>query len=219
MQTSSSKTSIAAPPGHLLRIFGVAFGLAIAVGGTIEVPAYCASPGDIAALLPSAPLIMAVWIFGGINALLGATAFCELGAMIPSAGGPAYVYAHRAFGDFLGFFVGYVNWIQECAIVAALALLIADYASVLLAVRGCVNAEGVAVAIVALLVLLQWSQVRSGGLVQSVTTLAKVLGLGALATAAFVLPRPAGERGHSNSGCLYRTVLRSWPRSRWLCRA
>ena len=40
------------------------------------------APGTIAAYLPNPWLYMAVWVFGGINALLGATVFAELGAMI-----------------------------------------------------------------------------------------------------------------------------------------
>jgi len=63
------------------------------------------TPGDIAVLLPSALLFMAVWVFGAVNALLGATVFSELGAMIPRAGGP-YGFARRALGDYAGFFLG-----------------------------------------------------------------------------------------------------------------
>jgi APA family basic amino acid/polyamine antiporter len=49
-------------------------------------------------------------VFGGINALLGATAFAELGAMIPLSGG-LYPFARRALGDYAGFMVGGV-WID-----------------------------------------------------------------------------------------------------------
>jgi amino acid transporter len=34
-------------------------------------------------------------VFGGINALLGATVFAELGAMIPLSGGPASYPVYR----------------------------------------------------------------------------------------------------------------------------
>jgi len=88
------------------------------------------APGKIAALLPNAWLYMAVWIFGGINALLGATVFAELGAMIPLSGGP-YPFARRALGDYAGFFVGYTQWALDCASDAALLLLVGEYAYVL----------------------------------------------------------------------------------------
>jgi APA family basic amino acid/polyamine antiporter len=177
--------------GRLLRVFGVAFALAIAIGGTVGA-GIMRTPGDIAALLPSVPLILAVWVFGGVNALLGTTAYCELGTMMPSAGGP-YVYVRRALGDFAGFFVGYVNWMQECAVMSALALLIAEYSGALFPWVGS-HVAAAAVAVVMLLVLLQWFRVRWGGAVQSVTTVAKVLGLGALVIAAFIFPA-AGAAG------------------------
>lgn len=171
--------------GHLLRVFGMAFALALVIGVTIG-GGILRTPGDIAARLPSVAWIMAVWVFGGVNALLGATAYAELGAMIPCAGGP-YVFARRALGDFAGFFVGYVNWIQLCATEAAVALLIGEYSGILLpVVTG--HAQAVAIAVFLVLVTLHWVQVRMGGWVQKLTTLAKVLGLGALLVAAFTLP-------------------------------
>lgn len=176
--------------GHLLRVFGMAFALAIVIGTTIG-SGILRTPGDIAALLPSVPWIFAVWVLGGINALLGATAYAELGAMIPCAGGP-YVFARRALGDFAGFFVGYVNWIQENAAEAAIALVVGEYAGLLLpSLAGHVQATGVAVFLA--LTALNWVQVRMGGWMQNVTSLAKVIGLGALVVAAFALPHPSAH--------------------------
>jgi len=60
--------------GHLLRVLGVAFGLAIGIGTTIG-GGILRTPGDIAALLPNAWLFMGIWVFGAFNALLGATVF------------------------------------------------------------------------------------------------------------------------------------------------
>ena len=94
----------ATPKSHLLRVLGMAFALAIGIGTTIGV-GILSTPGDIEALLPSPLLFMAIWIFGAINALLGATVFSELGTLMPRAGGP-YVFARRALGDYAGFFVG-----------------------------------------------------------------------------------------------------------------
>ena len=98
--------------GHrgLLRVLGTAFGLAIVVGATIG-GGILGTPGSIAAALPSTALFLGVWIFGGINAMLGATAYAELGTMLPRSGG-AYVFAQRAFGDGVGFFIGYADWVN-----------------------------------------------------------------------------------------------------------
>src|SRR5690348_15090802 len=65
-------------PGSLLRALGKVFALAVVIGATIG-GGILYTPGKIAALLPNAWLFIAVWVFGGINALLGATVFAELG--------------------------------------------------------------------------------------------------------------------------------------------
>lgn len=202
--------------GHLLRVFGMAFALAIVIGNTIG-SGILRTPGDIAALLPSAWLIMAVWVLGGVNALLGATAYAELGAMIPCAGGP-YVFARRALGDYAGFFVGYTNWIQGCAATAAIALVVGEYSGTLLPMlTGHVRA--VAAAVFLALVALSWVQVRMGGWAQKLTTLAKVLGLLALVLAAFLLPHPAvvaaAPPPHRRR---YRMASPCWPQRSWPCR-
>ncbi|MDE2150144.1 MAG: APC family permease [Gammaproteobacteria bacterium] len=185
----------ASPPaarGRLLRVFGLVFALAIAIGSTIG-GGILRTPGDIAALLPSVPLYLAVWILGGVNALLGATAYAELGTMMPCAGGP-YVFARRALGDFAGFFVGYMNWLQDCTTNAALSLLVAEYTIAFVpALYG--HSVPAAFLIYATLVAVQWRQVRWGGHVQTFTSLAKTIALGGLVVAAFVWPHPAAAPG------------------------
>jgi len=191
VQITALKVPIDEPKGHLLRVLGMAFGLAIGIGTTIG-GGILRTPGDIAALLPSAWLFMAVWVFGALNALLGATVFSELGAMIPRAGGP-YVFARRALGDYAGFFVGYTYWIQVCAVQAALSLLIGEYIPVLIpALSG--HALGVAFVVLLGLVILQWQGVRWGGYVQTIVTLIKMLAFTALIVAAFVMPHATASR-------------------------
>lgn len=178
--------------GHLLRVFGMAFALAIVIGNTIG-SGILRVPGEVAAHLPGMGWIMAVWVAGGVNALLGATAYAELGATIPCAGGP-YVFARRALGDYAGFFVGYVNWIQSCAAQAAIALVVGEYSAILSpALAG--RTHTVATAVFLALVALNWVQVRVGGWTQKLTSLAKVLGLGALVVAAFSMPHPEQATG------------------------
>ena len=175
-------------PAGLLRVFGLAFALSIGIGDTIG-GGILRTPGEIAALLPVAWLFLAMWALGAMNAFLGGTVYAELGAMYPEAGG-TYVYARRALGDYVGFFVGYTFWVQLCAVQAALALLIGEYAPVLVpAFAG--HSLAVAAVVLAILVVLQWHRVHWAGHVQTVTTLAKVLAFVGLIIAAFVLPRAA----------------------------
>ena len=74
------------PAGRLLKVLGVAFGLAVLVGNTIGM-GILRTPGEVAARLPSVPLFMAVWVAGAVYALLGALTVAELAAMRPRSGG------------------------------------------------------------------------------------------------------------------------------------
>lgn len=132
-----------------------------------------------------------------MNAFLGATAYAELGAMMPRSGG-TYLYAHRAFGDGLGFFAGYADWINWSVSSSGLILLIGDYiAAVLPPLNGHPLAAGCGV--FGFLVILQWIGVRSGGRTQEVTTALKALSLVALIVAVFVLPHSAGPAAPAHS--------------------
>jgi basic amino acid/polyamine antiporter, APA family len=165
----------------------MAFALAVGIGTTMG-GGILYAPGKIAALLPNPWLYMGVWVFGAINALLGATIFAELGAMIPLSGGP-YPIARRALGDYAGFFVGYTQWALDCAADAALLLLAGEYAYVLIpALAG--HAMPVAFAALIVLTALNWRGVREGGRIQVITTVAKTLALGAVVIAGFLTPAP-----------------------------
>jgi APA family basic amino acid/polyamine antiporter len=166
-------------------VLGTLFGLAMVVGATVG-GGILRTPGEIAAALPVPALFMAVWIFGGVVTLLGANSFSELGAMIPSAGGP-YVYARRAFGDGVGFFVGYADWINWCLGPVVLVLIVGEYMGGLFPALA-PHALLVDFVTLGVLATLQWIGVRSGGRTQEITTALKALAIMALVIAAFVLP-------------------------------
>jgi basic amino acid/polyamine antiporter, APA family len=185
------------PPSHgsLLRVLGQIFAVSVAIGTTMG-GGILYAPGTIAAFLPNRWLYMAVWVFGGINALLGATVFAELGAMIPLSGGP-YPLARRALGDYAGFLVGYTQWALDCAADAALLLLVGEYSYVLIpALAG--HAVAVAFATMAVLTGLNWRGVREGGGFQVATTVAKTLAFSAIVLAAFLMPHAVPAPGPTN---------------------
>ena len=185
--TAASVAPTRVERGNLRRVLGTAFGLAIAIGATIG-GGILRTPGDIATQLPNVALFMGVWAFGAINAFLGAGAYAELGAMLPRAGG-TYVFAHRAMGDAMGFFVGFTDWLNWCVVPAALILLIGEYLGVLFpALAG--HATAVGFVVFGLLVAAQWHGVKWGGRVQEVTSLLKTIALIGLVVLAFVLPLP-----------------------------
>src|SRR3954466_14070805 len=85
----------------LLRVLGLSFGLAVAVGNTIG-GGILRTPGEIAGLLPGIPAFLGIWLIGALYALVGASALAELGTMMPRSGGQ-YIFARRVFGDYAGF--------------------------------------------------------------------------------------------------------------------
>jgi APA family basic amino acid/polyamine antiporter len=175
---TASPGATGAHRGSLLKVLGVAFGIAVIVGNTIGI-GILRTPGDVASQLPSAPWFYGVWLAGGVYALLGALTLAELGAMIPKSGGQ-YVFARRALGEYAGFTIGWTDTISTAASVAAVTISMGEYSDALFpALAG--HATGVAVAIVAALALVNWRGIRAGDLTQQITSLLKTLVLVGLA--------------------------------------
>ena len=53
---------------------------------------------------------LVAWAIGGIYAIFAGFSFAEAAAKVPQVGG-LYSYAHKAYGDFAGFFTGWTFWI------------------------------------------------------------------------------------------------------------
>ncbi len=169
--------------GHLLRVLGVGFGLAVIIGNTIAAGIFGA-PGVIAAQLPAPLPFLLVWVAAGVYALLGAISIAELGTMIPRSGGQ-YVFSRYALGEYAGFIVGWSDWISSCGSTAAVSLLIGTFSAALfpaLAGKSVLTAAAVAI----LFALLQWRGIVWGSNIQNFTSLIKALAFVALIAAAFV---------------------------------
>jgi APA family basic amino acid/polyamine antiporter len=183
--------------GRLLQVLGVAFGLAISIGNTIAA-GIVRTPGEIATYLPTAGLFIAVWLVGGLYALLGANSIAELGTMIPKSGGQ-YVFARRALGPYAGFIVGWSDWMSTCGTNAAVAIVIGEYSSDLLRNLFPSVREQYEVPIAALVILafsaVNWRGIRGGSAVQNLTSLLKALAFLAIIAACFLF----GQRGSQDS--------------------
>lgn len=177
------------PLGSLLNVLGVAFGLAVMVGNTVGL-GILRTPGEIAAQLPSVSLFMLVWVAGAAYALLGALSVAELGAMRPRSGG-LYPIVHDALGPFFGFVSGWTDWLATCGSMAAVAIVLAEYAGPLIpALSG--QETFVACAVVMGFAALQWRGIRIGNATQQIASLLKAVALIALAAVALVLGGATG---------------------------
>ena len=185
----------AAEPGGLLRILGVAFGLAVIVGSTLGI-GILRTPGLVAGQLTSRSSILLVWLVGGLYTLLGAVCLTELGTMLPQAGG-YYVYARRAFGDTVGFAVGWSDWITYCAVLGYVTIAMGEFAAVLVPSLS-PAIKLVAVAVLVFFAALQWAGLRMSSRFQEATTAVKFLAFLALVAACLAhaasSPPPAADR-------------------------
>jgi len=168
--------------GSLRRILGVSFGIAITVGGTIGV-GILRTPGTVASKLGGPWLIVAVWVAGGVYALLGTNAVVELGTAVPRTGG-WYVWSRRAFGEYVGFTVGWSDWMSQCATIAVLAIATGEFVAALVPQRRGLD-RWIAVGTVVAFAVIQWMGLRSSSRTQEVTSALKAIGLLAFVAACF----------------------------------
>jgi basic amino acid/polyamine antiporter, APA family len=173
----------------LLRVLGAGFGIAVGVGTTIG-SGILRTPGEVAAQLGSASLVLTVWILGGVYALLCCSSVTELATMLPNSGG-FYAYASRAFGQRIGFVIGCCNAVVEAVAMAYLSVALGEFAAGLFP-RLDGHAQLVGVSGLILLTLLNWIGLRPGSRAQEFTSAAKALGLIGLVIACFVFPAASG---------------------------
>ncbi|MCM2313965.1 MAG: amino acid permease [Thermoanaerobaculia bacterium] len=158
-------------------------------------------------LLPSSlarygALSIVAWLFTAVGSVLLALVFARLATMVSGAGGP-YTYSRAAFGDFVGFLVGWGYWLSIWASNAAIATAFTGYLTVFWGAPGKSNAVAAAVTIVLIwtLTAVNVAGVRLAGGVQLVTTVLKVLpllvvaaiGLARLQPSQFTPFNPSGE--------------------------
>ena len=203
MAKSEDAASKPASAGRLLKILGVGFGIAVAIGTTISA-GIVRTPGEIAARLHLPWLFLGVWVVGGVYALISSFSLSELGAMIPREGGQ-YVFARRALGDYAGFVVGWSDWVSNCSSIALIAIVIGEYGGDLLpALRD--HATATALSATTVMATLQWRGVRWGSRIQEITAALKALGFVALVVLCFAV----GGNSHVSS-VTAPPALRAWP--------
>ena len=88
------------------RVISPLGALSIVAGSMLGVGIFV-SPPVVAQLLPSSWAFFGVWFLGGVFALAGASAYAELGARHPHAGGD-YVFVREALGPSAGFATGFM---------------------------------------------------------------------------------------------------------------
>ncbi|HEY2905538.1 MAG TPA: APC family permease [Vicinamibacterales bacterium] len=174
-----------APATGLRRVLGLGFGLAVIVGSTLGI-GILRTPGLVAGQLSTLSVILLVWIAGGLYTLLSAVCFAELGTALPEAGG-YYVYARHAFGNTVGFAVGWTDWLTYCAVLGYVSIGMAEFVAILFPALSA-QATPVAVAVLVSLVALQWAGIQVSSGFQQIATAIKFFAFLAVVIAAFAVP-------------------------------
>jgi APA family basic amino acid/polyamine antiporter len=192
----SSVAGIASPARGLLRVVGLAFGIAVVVGDTVGVGIMRTS-GPTAGRLEHPMLIYLVWLGVGVFVLMVANTLAELATAIPQAGGP-YVYVRRAFGDYLGLVSGWGSVAVQVFAVGYLAIASSEFlAEVWPALTG--RETLIATAVIVVFAALNSLGLHASSTAQQVLSLMKVLMLAALVAAAFTYSGPPSQAAHAGA--------------------
>jgi APA family basic amino acid/polyamine antiporter len=189
-------------PANLLKILGVTFGVAVAVG-TVIGSGILRAPSAIAGEVPGAALILTLWFLGGVQSALGANIAAEMATALPLSGG-CYIYTQRALGDVPGLIVGWTIWSSKLAGIAAASISCAEFMPIVWPAAG---AHKIAVAI-ALQVALYAANImglREGRVLQETTSLIKAAMLFVFIIAAIIFIAPAEP-----ATVLFSPVMFSW---------
>lgn len=171
---------------HLRRVLGLAFGIAVVVGGTIG-QGILRSPGLVAQGVPDGTFMLILWVVGGLIALIDAMSTVELAASIPVAGGP-YAFATRAFGRLVGLAVGLTDWLGNIGGIAYVSVVFAEYVHRLGFLTG-ISLGIIAAALPIIMAAIQWFGTRVAGKSQEISSALKALIFLGLIVALFVSPR------------------------------
>lgn len=189
------------PDDGLVRAIGVGSAILFVVGSVIGSGIFLTT-GGMAAHIPSASLLLAAWVFGGLLAIAGGLTYAEMGAMFPRSGG-VYVFLREAYGTLPAFLYGWASLLVVISGgLAAVAVGFAEYLSYFIPAVSPLRivmsvpvpwgvfsiSAGQLVAAASILVIggINYVGVRSGNMVNVILTAAKIAGLAALPIMALV---------------------------------
>jgi basic amino acid/polyamine antiporter, APA family len=186
-------------PERLKPTFGLWTSISLVIGGIIGSGIFM-KPAVMASQLGSPEMLMAVWVVAGIITLFGALTNAEVAAMIPETGGQ-FIFFRHMYGDFVAFLYGWAAFaVFNTAGVASIAYVLGTYIEFFITLpRFSAEVEqtvsfqipfigsifplaniGVKGATIAVVILLTWVNYRSkesGGNIQIIFTILKVLAI------------------------------------------
>ena len=173
----------------LLRVLGLFFGVAVVVGGMVG-QGILRTPGIVASAVHSPESILLLWIGGAGLVAISAFAYVELGTAMPRAGGP-YDFVRHAFGPLAGVIAGWGQWFVLVTQEAFLAIVVAEFLH-RVGVWPSVGTSLLAVGILAVFWLVNWTGTRiSGG---SQIAFSAIKGAALIALVVLLFAQPGTQR-------------------------
>ena len=173
------------PAANLLRVLGLAFGLAVVVGGVVG-QGILRTPGIVAGAVPDPTLILLLWLLGGLMIAIDACVWAELGSSIPCTGGP-YVLARRTYGETTGIVVGWADWLTNMLVISFLSVVFGEYCQ-RLGIGTDWPIAALSLSLIAVCWAINWTGTRISGFSQTLFSAAKGLVLTTFVIMLFVMP-------------------------------
>jgi len=148
------------------------------------------TPASIAAVLPDARLILALWVFFGVVTLCGALSLAELATMLPQTGG-TYVYLRAAYGDSSAFVFG---WLYMLAAIPSGMAALAVFLGELVAGAASPAVPWIAMGVVVFLSVANILGVKFGTAIQNTLAVTKVAALAVMIVWTFASGRAEPAR-------------------------
>jgi APA family basic amino acid/polyamine antiporter len=169
----------------LLRRLGTRDAALIVLGGIIGSGIFM-NPSVVARHVATAPLVMLVWVIGGLIVLLGGGVFAELAARRPNDGG-LYAYMSDAFHPALAFMYGWtLLLVSQSGGMAAAAVTFARYFAPLTGWHA--STALVAATSIALFTAINALGVRAGATTQNLFMIVKILAIGGFIAVGLLAP-------------------------------
>ncbi len=172
---------------QLARRLGLFDATMIVMGGIIGSGIFM-NPYVVARQVHTAFLILGVWVFGGLLALIAAFIWAELAVWRPDVGGQ-YAYLREAFHPSVAFLYGWVLLLViQTGGMAAVAVTFARY--FLEMARLPISDSVLATVVLTVLTLINCLGVRAGSTVQSIFMVLKIIAIVTLVVAGLLLIAP-----------------------------
>lgn len=171
----------------LLRGLGPWASASIVVGTIIGTGVFLKTA--VMAQLGGSPVwVLAAWGAAGVLSFTGAMTYAELGGMFPASGGE-YVYLRQGYSPFMGYLFAWNRfWIATPGSIAAYAVGSATFLSTAVPLGPFGGSQVVAIALIVVFTAINCMNVRSGGQLQTVMTVMKIVMILGLAAGALLAP-------------------------------